>query len=231
MPAWTPARLGAALHSWWKADAGVTAAADRVSAWADQSGNGNTLVQPSAPTGSPLYVAASNVGSKPALRFAAASSEFLQRVFTAALAQPATVYIAYYAANTANDRYFLARSGVGTNVIRVTTAHDVLVNMGTNLTAAGTFDNGDFGLCCVIDGVSSAIYVDDFTTPKAAATTGANAVITAAGVTTFIGVSTAGTAYFDGDIAEILLVSGANDQATRNLVRDYFNARYGLGIV
>jgi hypothetical protein len=46
--AWTPRRLGSSLLGWWRADMGITLVSGVVSAWADQSGNGNHLTQTTA---------------------------------------------------------------------------------------------------------------------------------------------------------------------------------------
>jgi hypothetical protein len=43
--AWSPADLAERLLVWWKADAGVTEDEIGVTSWADQSGNGRTLLQ------------------------------------------------------------------------------------------------------------------------------------------------------------------------------------------
>lgn len=66
-PSWTPAELEH-LSSWHRADLGVTLNGSRVSAWADQSGNGHTLTQGTA--GQQPLVAAAAVGGQTALTFA-----------------------------------------------------------------------------------------------------------------------------------------------------------------
>jgi len=59
-----PSSLGG-LALWLKADAGVTLAGSNVTAWADQSGNGNNATSPST---YPTFVS-SSINSKPAISF------------------------------------------------------------------------------------------------------------------------------------------------------------------
>jgi len=70
--AFSPANLSG-LSLWLKADAGVTLSGSDVTAWADQSGNGNNAI-PLEGTGSPTYQA-NSINSKPSINF---NSSFLQ---------------------------------------------------------------------------------------------------------------------------------------------------------
>jgi hypothetical protein len=53
------------LFLWLKADAGVTLSGSNVTAWADQSGNGNNAISPTIP---PTFVS-SSINSKPSISF------------------------------------------------------------------------------------------------------------------------------------------------------------------
>ena len=52
---WNPSNAATGLAAWYKADVGVTQAANAISAWADQSGNANNLVQADGPK-KPIYI-------------------------------------------------------------------------------------------------------------------------------------------------------------------------------
>lgn len=65
---WTPKRIGPALMGWYRADLGITLNGSTVSAWADQSGNGNHVTQGTG-TAQPTYVASSSYFGRPALSF------------------------------------------------------------------------------------------------------------------------------------------------------------------
>lgn len=62
---WSPADLGADLQLWLDAGVGVTESSGAVSAWADQSGNGNDATAP----GSTPTFDATGINGKPAIQF------------------------------------------------------------------------------------------------------------------------------------------------------------------
>lgn len=66
-PAWTPKSLGSTLKLWLRGDLGVTLNGSNVSAWADQSGNGNHVTQATGAK-QPTFVA-SGINNKPTLTF------------------------------------------------------------------------------------------------------------------------------------------------------------------
>lgn len=86
---WTPAALGAKLVAWWRADLGITIATG-VSAWADQSGNGRTLLQ-ATPGAQPARIAAGTPAGGPCLRFDGVDDFLLTAGFT--LNQPEHVIV------------------------------------------------------------------------------------------------------------------------------------------
>jgi hypothetical protein len=65
--AWTPRALGSSLLGWWRADMGITLVSGVVSAWADQSGNGNHLVQSTANRRPAYSTAHADWNGRPAL--------------------------------------------------------------------------------------------------------------------------------------------------------------------
>ena len=64
---WDPRRLGSSLLGWWRADMGITLVSGVVSAWADQSGNGNHLVQATANRRPAYSTAHADWNGRPAL--------------------------------------------------------------------------------------------------------------------------------------------------------------------
>jgi hypothetical protein len=73
--AWSPLDLGSTLKLWLRGDLGITLNGGDVSAWADQSGNGQHFTQATGAQ-QPLYVA-SGISSMPSVAFTAANNDFL----------------------------------------------------------------------------------------------------------------------------------------------------------
>lgn len=105
--AWAPTDLGANLVAWYKADTGVTGTSP-VTAWADQSGNGNNLAVESGYTG-PTY-SATGLNSKPAITFAIASNHGMNTSGTVAFgaggAQAVFGILSFSASSTSNSGAF-----------------------------------------------------------------------------------------------------------------------------
>lgn len=90
--AWKPTDV-AGCKLWLKADAGITKdGSDYVSAWADQSGNGNDASQGTG-TNQPLWVD-TQLNGKPVIRFDGIN-DYLKSVLNASITQPMTVFIIY----------------------------------------------------------------------------------------------------------------------------------------
>lgn len=121
---WTPRRL--APHAWYRADLGITLVGSKVSAWGDQSGNGNHLTQSSDPL-RPTYVSSVAArGGCPAV--ATASGLFLEAsltlprevAFVLALGSVSTGYVLSHGSGATEYHYFYS-GGPATYYTRGTT--------------------------------------------------------------------------------------------------------------
>lgn len=158
----TPIQLSSTLAGWWKADAGITIATG-VSAWADQSGNGNTLTQG---TGSlqPAFSAAGGPGGIPTV-----TGDNIDDYLSAAFALPAigSVYLLMKQTTWGAAKSFFGGNAVNTFLIR-----DALLGatpqIETYNAPAGGFigPNGNLALAtwavvtAIFNGASSKIQVN-----------------------------------------------------------------------
>ena len=141
------------LTGWWKSDIGVTAdGLNRVSAWADQSGNNFTLVQGTDGL-KPIYTSGVQ-GGLPALVFDG-SDDYMRVTF--ALSQPFTVIIAgRLSSNDASDRFLMAGSGSLTILEAFSQTYRMFAN-GT--VATGNIRSTNNTIWCMrFNGVSSVQY-------------------------------------------------------------------------
>lgn len=223
---WTPADL-ANVSSWHRADLGVTLNGSRVSAWADQSGNGHTLSQGTA--GQQPLVTAGAVGGKTALTFAPGRQDNL--AFAGGFTQGAgasRVYAVLHSRTQSGYSLVVNSSGSGMSVYKgflgldnqpttyqnsvalthasaITGAHVISWRVGTTVTLGVAIDNG-------------------------AETTATNGVFLA-GAWTTVGTTVVGFEP-DMDLAELIICDSAADPAVsaaeQTQLLAYFSARYGI---
>lgn len=213
------------LTVWLKADAGITQSGGTVSAWADQSGNGNNFAQGTA-ANQPSFQAtgAGTLATLPFLRFdgvndSMTSSKSASGVWT-------------WIVVTANKR---ANGNQPNNI-------DTLINGQEN---SGSFNGPQMAsfnyyidatqrtLSCSANGGTIVNYKNNATTPLtlalnewaylASTITGA----AAGGNTLSLGIEKGGGLFAQVDIAEIIMFSRVITAGERNTIQTYLTARYG----
>ena len=188
--------------AWFRFNIGITETGQGVSTWADQSGEGNDLVQATDGARPPKQ-------SDGTILFNG-TDEYLKCVaFT--LAQPETVYVLFKQVTwTANDRIFDGNTNNTGEVIQAVSSPTLqgtsdLVNVQNN----ANLPIGSYGvLCCVFDGSSSVIKVNNTT-----AVTGEMGAGNMSGFTLAVA-GGAASGFGNIQIKEIILYAVAHDAAT-----------------
>lgn len=220
-----PTALGGALGGWNFDLANVTKdGSGRLSQVNDLSGGTAHFLNAGA--GQPLWVA-NQLNGKAVARFAVASTEFMLATHAGDKALPNTIYAIAKVNNTAAPKPIIDSDTAAKRALLQFDNTEVPTMFG-GTTLAGT--GGTTAWCavaCDFNGLSSNLYRNDFTTPHASGTAGTNVL----GPGFSLGRNQPDTNYLDGDIAEIWVFAGQHTQAQLNLMRDYFNGRYALGIV
>lgn len=232
---WNPLSRKSALRGWWKGEATLDASgitiATGASQWKDASGQSNHVIQN---TGS-LQPATAKIAGKYVLRFSAAAKQWMSRDSSAAgsgtftggaVAQPTTWYgVLKASSSTAAD--FAVFDGQA--IRQLATIRPVAGTSGM-FAGSGPFYGGsgnNAGIlhvyCWQFNGASSRFYIDNMVTPIATLSVGTNSIN---GV--LIGALAGGTVYnFDGDMCELALFAGADDETARNQMKYYLKARWG----
>lgn len=180
----------------------------------DLSGNGRDLSQ-ADPAKRPAQVSRNG---RLALHFD--GTQRLDGVMGTMLGQPLTIYlvseipdrtVTQHLISTDGVRVYSASSGyrVGAQSVFVVSAHE-----------------NQSAMSAVVNGASSAAYVDDFTSPAASGDSGAGGMSTLT-----LGGTGATATSLVGYIWRVIGYSGAHDAPTRKLMGDYLAARYSIPIV
>lgn len=222
-PAWGP--LDAPdLELMLKGTLGVTLVSGKVSAWADQSGNGRDVSQVLA-ANRPLVV---THRGRDAIKFDGALATLLRSpvLFGTAIVEPFTAYVVAEAGAPGTTPYLIDSVGgaPGIRVNRTAGVYRAVSGTGTVVGGAGPTEAH-----CVVAGATDAIYGDDYVTPDGAGAVGFGATGLVVG-----GPRTGSTATYGwfGTISEVLIFGSAHDAAQRAQVGRYLNSEYaGLGIV
>lgn len=209
------------LRGWWRSDMGITIATG-VSAWADQSGQGNTLVQGTGANQPTLT--AGQINGRPALVFDGVNDSL---AVSFALTQPTTVFIVFSQISWTNFDMVFDGGAVSNDMSlqQATASPGLAIRAGG---AAAALNNnlavGTFGLVTsIFDGASSLIQVN-----STAATTGNPGTNAGAGLR--VGVRGAGGANFGNiSVAEIIVMAATATAAERVAVRSYSQALYNVG--
>jgi hypothetical protein len=200
----------------------------QASAWADQSGAGDTNKNAlqSTVAKQPAFVATSaNLGNRPCLSFSGtADNSLVTGVWAAALAQPCSVYFVGRQNGTLGNHYAFDSINAGTQMA-------AYGNSGANSLTAFAGSALPFGttrvaeVCgCEFNGASSKLYIN----AKTAVATGAAGANGATGMT--IGNYAGGGTFSGWDIAEVAVYTGVLSAGDRALLMDYMGARYGITV-
>jgi len=220
----------AGLLAWYRPDAAaVTLNGGDVSALLDQSGTGDANKHASqADAGQqPLYVASNAAyNNQPTITFAA-TDRLTTGTWTVPPTQALTIYTVGARGATGALRFFFdgLASPDRINLVGDDPAALVIAAGGAGVTdtlAAST----PAAICCVIDGASSATYVNVIGTASATGDAGTAVV---AGLT--LGNRFALDFGLSADLADLIVYDGAHDATTRGqLMGDYIATRYALPV-
>jgi hypothetical protein len=241
---WLPSNAATSLAGWWKADAGVTAGGGgAVSAWADQSGNGNNAAQ--ATSGSQPVRVTGAVNSLPAIEFDGVD-DFLAvpDANTLDLAATGISVFAVLSPDTYGSLSGQARVSAVVEKAGVATSYrlDLRDEVGANppaVLAGLAYDNGAvsrssnnavplsrYSILAALAGPNAqgaGLYVNGTSVGAISGTVGADTA------TALVLGGSAGR-YVDGRVAEVVLYSGPLSVADRQRVEGYLAHRYGLAI-
>lgn len=203
------------MFAWWDATTGVTKdGSNRVSAWADQSGNSRTLSQGTGGN-QPLWVSEA-INGYDAIDFDGANY-FMGRG-GAGPTQPYTIFCAIKGDSTAGTQCIVDANTAAIAKVTITSSNYTL-NAGTQLSgsAASTSTNIVIG---VFNGASSTIYVNS----GSSGTTGNAGANNMSGFT--VGCTQSASNFFDGKIGEIIAYSGALSAADILSTYNYLDTKW-----
>lgn len=226
--AWTPKNIGG-LALWLRPDASaVTTVSGLVSAWRDQSGlaDSNRNASQSTTTSRFTYVASSTSwNNQPILRGNGTSTFMTTGTWSVALPIGSTWILVGKTAGNAGI-FIDGVDGTHRNYVDVATNHTVIdMYAGSFVNATADWSSPGAALF-EFDGASSKLFFNDFVTAKGTGDAGSQ---TLAGLT--IGSQWGVTNWWNGDIAEIIAVSGLLSDYDKICVKTYLNIRYGLNIL
>lgn len=209
---------------WFAADR-ITGLADgsAVASWADLSGNGNHATQ--ATSGNKPIFKTNIVNGKPVVRFASASSKFLN--LTTPFSNSALTFFAVIKATGFADASPILSGDTGAFEYRYSSTRvqelikSFVLNIGASSTALST---SAFSL--IDASYSSPNYA--FRLNGAADGSGSNAQTPASPIK-YLG-NDNNAKYFDGDIAEIIVFDSALSTVNKQIVEAYLAAKYGISV-
>lgn len=223
---WTPRNVSN-LAAWYRADLGITLSGSTVTAWADQSGNGDANRNLTSST-APNYVSSdSNFNNRPSIDFSVASSYLRSGVWSVARNQPVTVFIVGKSPGTGSNAYWLdARVDTGSSqqALIQTSGNDIREFAGGFLTSSTTVTSPSV-VAAVFHSTSSALYINNVT----ANVTGDAGTQNCDGIT--VGNYAGGGGFNqDGNICEVIVYFGTLSSTDFNNVMGYLGNRYAISV-
>lgn len=238
--AWTPAQLANKVV-WFDAATASTITVDgsnRVSAWADRSGNGSNATQATGAK-QPLYEAASFNSAYPCIYFDGAVTQKMMQTAAIASMSSMTAYLVVDHVTVASVSAVLdiaTYANAGSVMLYRTSANREIAIYRRTADTSKYFAEATASAMCVT-------WVLDFSTAGAGAVVGGyknnasqSLTTTASGSTSgtsangavTIGTNTAFSYNADARIAEIIVCSGQHDSTTMATVYAYLKAKWGL---
>ena len=220
-----PATFGAILMSWHRADLGITLTSGRVSAWADQSGNGRDFV--AAAGDRPII---GSCAGQDALYFDAASTEYLT-LSGSGYGSPSAFHVLRVMCRLADPPATTAKTGLDDWGTSAAKSHvpftDGTVYDSTGGATRATVGNPSPSLAipCVYESISTASKFEARISGTVIYTGASLGVAVAA--TPWIGGGSHG-AYMDGYINEIIVLSAEATGTQRTDFAAYVLDRYGF---
>jgi len=213
------------LVSWLRADMGITLNGSNVSAWADQSGNGNHVTQATA-VKQPTYVASdASYNGLPTVSFGGAQSMNTAALLPSSpIAQPITMILAGQTHQSPGGSFLCEFSGTRFLFYYTTIGPDLRVFAnGSELLDNVNVADQKHVYAAQFNGAASALYIDNSQTAAASGTVGAGSLTDLA-----VG-SESGTANFlTGKIAEVIVYNSVISPIQRSTLFAYLGSRYGI---
>lgn len=225
-----PGGVGTGLQLWLKADAGITEVSDRVTNWADQSGNANDAAQASAGF-QPRHTNFNGVtiNFNPAVRFDGSNDNLTTPLSINASVFPQLTVISVYLPvsdnaagpwgedNTNWDRYITDRpthnNMVANGSTGLTDVSNLFVQNQPSLTTVRYDEDAASGSDVYVNGVQELVFTADHD-PN---------------VSSAFGVGWDGNdGTFNGIVPEIAVYSGLLSETDRAKVESYFAIKYGV---
>lgn len=214
-----------------RADAGVSVSGVDVTGWTDQSGNGNSATQTSA-TNRPVLVS-NSMNGEPVIRFNGTNS-FLQlptatnlgivnndyQMFIIARSNTPSTTSVYFlvSAESASEQYELHTNG--SQGVRFIPKAGVYIDEGT----AGDYTDGE-----------AHLYQMEATSTYGLIRMDADGITQSTGDRRSsesgnlrLGTRTAGSSWFNGDIAEVIIYNTVLSESDQNVVEDYLKNKYNF---
>lgn len=203
------------LALWLRADMGITIGTG-VSAWADQSGNGNNFTQGTGSAQPTLNASDASFGGQASLSFAAANSQTLTAT-SVTISQPDTIYVIGQFTTSSNAELI---DGNGTRQALANNSGANFVFYAGTLVTGSAADLNPHAFAAIYNGASSSMYVDTSSAANASGNAGAN---------NWGGLILGGTigGFLQGKIAEVVTYSAAHTSAQVAQLFKYFAGRYG----
>lgn len=194
--------------AWFRFGVGITVTGAGVSTWADQSGNGNDLLQ-------------GTDANRPALQgdntiLFNGTSHFLKSVgFT--LNQPETIYLSVKPITWTTNRYFFDGDTVNHGAcLQLTSTPQIIIHAGSNSSLNTNATLGSYhAIACVFNGASMSITID------ATAATGGNCGAFNMGGITLGAIGDGSGGWSNIQVKEMIAYSAAHDATTIAQVNSY----------
>lgn len=209
------------LKLWVKSDVGITLNGSNVSAWADQSGNGNNLTQAVA-VSQPAYVA-NQINGYGSVQFDGINDSLKSNSFT--LNQPETIFIIYKNPSFLSGGYIFDGFGADTGgYFQYASSPNLYMYAGGSFYPITGLIGSYFLATVIFNGASSKHQKNNV-----AEETGNASTRNMGGL--LLG-AYAGGAGYNGNphIAEVIVMSGVATTDERNNIKTYVTNRYGISM-
>ena len=202
--------------AWYRYGVGITVTGQGVSTWADQSGNGNDLLQGTDGARPPLQADNSILFN--------GTDEYLKAVgFT--LNQPETVYgLGRQITWTSNDHWFDGNAAISGRVVQLGTTPAIIMSAGSSVASnINAILNTYCVVAAVFNGASSELQVNRTTT-----TTGDAGAANMGGFT--LAARGDNAVFSNIQVKEVIVFPDAHDAATRAIVITYLATVGGVNL-
>lgn len=222
------------LQLWARADNGITLSGNNVTKWADMSGSGNDLTQ--SVTADQPTIVNSAISGLPAVKFDAASSQFLQLPagFADFTSGASLFLVAKPVSVTSGARLLDLGNGAASDNLYLSEPTSTGVSFFTyngatssSVTSSSAMTLNQFQLLDVVyNGSSTAsIFTDGVQGAQGTSMSTLNYILRSSN---FVGQGSAGGNFFDGQIAEIVLYNRALTASERAAVQGYLLSKYHI---